>query len=274
MEVYTSYGDNSEASMPTLEVRRPEMARLIADKLVADPIFGSPSGLFLAAPRRTGKSTFLRKDLKPLLQERGMIVLYVDLWSNRRADPGDLIAGSVKAGITDHGSAIQRFAKKLRIESLGMFGASIDLGLESSTDGTISEAMRILTASTEKDVVMIIDEAQQSLESEAGLNAMFALKAARDEVNQGEDGRHLFLVMTGSHRDKLAALVNGHKAPFYGAAVNVFPALGREFSVAVAGQVNARLVESAHVSVDEVDEAFTVLGRKPESLLFFASSQC
>lgn len=131
-----------------------------------------------------------------------MIVLYVDLWSNRKADPGDLISNCVKAGITENGPAIQRFAKKIRVETLGMFGASIGLGLENSNDGTISEAMRILTASTGKDVVMLIDEAQQSLETEAGLNAMFALKAARDEVNQGDDGRHLFLIMTGSHRDK------------------------------------------------------------------------
>jgi len=47
--------------------RRKELARRMADiALGTDPLAGN-SGLFLAAPRRTGKSTFLKTDLIPEL---------------------------------------------------------------------------------------------------------------------------------------------------------------------------------------------------------------
>lgn len=72
-------------------IPRPEMASKIADMLSPDPLFGEISGLFLAAPRRTGKSTFLRRDLKPMLEERGQVVLYVDLWADRSVDPAELM---------------------------------------------------------------------------------------------------------------------------------------------------------------------------------------
>ena len=40
------------------------------------------NGLFLAAPRRTGKSTFLQGDLRPALEHAGIVVVYVDLWDD------------------------------------------------------------------------------------------------------------------------------------------------------------------------------------------------
>lgn len=57
--------------------RRPTLASSIADGLVGAGIQDFTSGLFLAAPRRTGKSTFLREDLIPECQLRGW---WVTLW--------------------------------------------------------------------------------------------------------------------------------------------------------------------------------------------------
>lgn len=65
-------------------VPRPEMATKIADILVPDPIFGSLSGLFLAAPRRTGKSTFLRRDLAPCF---GSGARLSSMWNSGRTAP-------------------------------------------------------------------------------------------------------------------------------------------------------------------------------------------
>ena len=43
---------------------RPDLANDLADTILADGALApARSGLFLAAPRRTGKSTFLREDL-------------------------------------------------------------------------------------------------------------------------------------------------------------------------------------------------------------------
>jgi hypothetical protein len=47
---------------------RPELAAKLAERIISDK---GASGIFLAALRRTGKSTFIREDLAPLLRQRG-----------------------------------------------------------------------------------------------------------------------------------------------------------------------------------------------------------
>ena len=55
---------------------RPKVAASIATMVLeASATSGYASGLFLAAPRRTGKSTFLREDLRPKLEAQGALVL-------------------------------------------------------------------------------------------------------------------------------------------------------------------------------------------------------
>ena len=62
-----------------LHYPRPALAKRLAQALQGQDIFGDAhNGLFLAAPRRTGKSTFLQSDLKPELERQGMVVVYVD----------------------------------------------------------------------------------------------------------------------------------------------------------------------------------------------------
>lgn len=255
--------------MTDLLVARPEIASKIAAMLSPDPLFGSLPGLFLAAPRRTGKSTFLRTDLTPLLKSAGKIVLYVDLWADRTRDPGTLIFDCIRAGLEEHSGAIRKFQKSLPVDRIGILGFSVSFKSAEEFTGTPSDALQLLTAATGRDIVLIVDEAQQSLESENGISAMFALKAARDAVNQkpGAGQPRLYLVMTGSHRDKLAALVYDQKSPFFGSQVRDFPPLGREYSTALAERVNAHLAKDNRISVEAMDEAFERLGRKPEMLI-------
>lgn len=90
-------------------------------------------------------------------------------------------------------------------------------------------------------MVLVIDEAQHALTTEAGINAMFALKAARDQLNQGREGEGsgLHLVFTGSNRDKLAHLVLGKSQPFFGSSITPFPLLGKAFTQAYTAHLNA-----------------------------------
>ena len=75
---------------------RPALAKRLAQGMRGQDVFGDAhNGLFLAAPRRTGKSTFLQSDLKPELERQGMVVVYVDLWSDQRRDPGALVAEAI-----------------------------------------------------------------------------------------------------------------------------------------------------------------------------------
>jgi hypothetical protein len=50
------------------------------------------------APRRTGKTVFLRKDLTPAAEAAGFTVAYVDLWQTR-LNPGIAIVRGLEDGL-------------------------------------------------------------------------------------------------------------------------------------------------------------------------------
>jgi hypothetical protein len=79
---------------------RPALATRLS-KLIMQVAVGSSasSGVFLAAPRRTGKSTFAREDLRPALEAAGAIVLYADLWKDLTKDPGLVIVEAVREAV-------------------------------------------------------------------------------------------------------------------------------------------------------------------------------
>lgn len=253
--------------MKSFLINRPEVAEAIAQWLTMDPLVGRSSGVFLAAPRRTGKSTFLRSDLVPLLKSKNYTVIYVDLWADRTSDASNLLKSALRRSLEENASKIEKLRKSSPIEKIGALGFSISFKSPETWDGTLAEGLQLLAASTEQDIVFIIDEAQQAAETEDGTAAMYALKAARDAMNQSPTGQRLYLVMTGSHRDKLAALVLESKSPFYGAKVDTLPPLGLEFSSALAERVNSNLSKDSKLSAKIVDEAFHELGRKPEMIL-------
>ncbi|MDP3440716.1 MAG: ATP-binding protein, partial [Azonexus sp.] len=68
--------------------QRPKLANRLAKQILVIGVgSAASSGVFLAAPRRTGKSTFVREDLRPALEAEGALVVYADLWANPTADP-------------------------------------------------------------------------------------------------------------------------------------------------------------------------------------------
>jgi predicted AAA+ superfamily ATPase len=84
---------------------RTGLAESILDKL-GDP--GYKSGLFLSAPRRTGKTTFIKADLLPLLREAGAIVIYADLWEQKQIDPARVIVAAIAEAILHESGAVTR----------------------------------------------------------------------------------------------------------------------------------------------------------------------
>jgi len=108
---------------------RPALAQGYCDSLEGTEIADSRSGLFLAAPRRTGKSTFLREDLLPAMQNRGWTTIYVDLWSDKSKDPAVLITNAIQAKIGTFAGAIKRLAKSAGIEKVNIYG-TLSLNLD------------------------------------------------------------------------------------------------------------------------------------------------
>ncbi len=249
-------------------LRRNQLANALAQDLAGESLVDYSSGMFLAAPRRTGKSTFLNNDFIPECIQRGWLPVYVDLWSDRDAAPAQLISGAIGTALARFEGALARTAKKAGIDKINLLRTlSWDFTRPQLPAGnTLAQALAVLHQVSGQLVVLIIDEAQHALNSEDGLNAMFALKAARDHLNRGDRPDGLRLVFTGSSRDKLANLVLKSKQPFFGASITPFPLLGREYVEFITALWNRRLADSNQFKVEDLAYAFELVGRRPEML--------
>lgn len=240
---------------------RPELAKSLADKIMNVAVgSAAASGVFLAAPRRTGKSTFVREDLRPALEAAGALVLYVDLWANPAANPGTVIVGAVRALLADRDGVVQRLAKRAGLSGLTVAGVQFDLervGL--GRDVSLADALAALSDDTGKIIVLIIDEAQHAITTPEGSEALFALKAARDELNSSVH-HGLRLVCTGSNRDKLAMLRNGKDQAFFGAPMVSFPPLGADYIAWFCARVDLPF----QLDPGEVMRLFEQAGHRPE----------
>ncbi|RUR31852.1 hypothetical protein ELY33_07270 [Vreelandella andesensis] len=249
------------------------LADSIVQGMAGAAIVDYSSGLFLTAPRRTGKSTFLREDLIPACTAQGWETVYVDLWTNRDVSPAILIEKAIATKLIEHQTQIQKLFTATGANKITLL-RSISWDLTTSAlpdEATLADALQLLYLATDRMVVLIVDEAQHALNSDAGMNSMFALKAARDALNQGETRPGLRLVFTGSSRDKLAQLVLNTKQPFFGAQITPFPLLGRDFVEAYTEDLNTKLAERNRFQVDAMYRAFELVGNRPELLASIVS---
>ena len=244
---------------------RTPLAASLADALQGkDPFSDAPNGLFLAAPRRTGKSTFLQADLMPELVRRHVVVVYVDLWADQKRDPGGLIAEAVGRALMNQLGVVAKTAKSAGLERIRVGGLEIDTSKIGKVDGTtLADALRALVEASKSPVALIIDEAQHALTSEAGETAMAALKSARDQLNRPGQVQ-LMLVMSGSDRDKLLRLVNTNAAPFYGSQIQRMPELGADFIAHIAQLIARQRPDLEEVNQTTLQEAFALFGQRPQ----------
>lgn len=242
---------------------RPALATRLS-KLIMQVAVGSSasSGVFLAAPRRTGKSTFAREDLRPALEAAGAIVLYADLWKDLTKDPGLVIVEAVREAVGRNDGFITRLAKSSGMDKVTVGGMNFSLdkiGLGKDID--LTTALVALSDESQKIIVLMIDEAQHAITTSEGVAALFALKAARDELNSSKH-HGLRIVCTGSNRDKLAMLRNSKDQAFFGASMVQFPTLDQDF----IDWLCANLDLPCALDPIEVFQLFKESGYRPELL--------
>lgn len=239
---------------------RPALADELATHILDDGLAPASSGLFLAARRRTGKSTFLRYDLCPELLRRGAIVIYIDLWKERDKDPALVITQAIRAELAKHDGVLLRLARGAGLDKLAVGGLSFaidQVGLGGEV--TLADALAALSDETRRMIVLLVDEAQYAITTPKGVNALYALKGARDELNLGPH-HGLRIVATGSHRDKLAMLVEWKDQAFFCAPMKEFPTLGPDY----IDWLCARFPVSLGLEVDRVSDLFRRTGCRPE----------
>ncbi len=239
---------------------RTVLAERLANDLVSED--GS-SGFFVTAPRRTGKSTFIREDLIPVLKtQHGAEVVYADLWEDRAANPGDVIVGAIKTRLLQFDGLVMRAAKATGLDKIKLGGLELSLDRLGFGHGeSLTKALQILAAASGKPVVMVIDEAQHTQASDEGRQALYALKAARDALN-ASDGPGFRLLATGSNTDKLAMLVDDKDQAFYQAPLTPLPLLGQPY----LAWVRERLTFEPKPSIEALERVFNMCSHRPEPL--------
>ncbi len=245
--------------------KRPQLAFNIADELTGKvPFSGAPNGLFLAAPRRTGKSEFLKLDLKPALEDRNVLVVYVDLWANKAISPLELLTSELATVVKSNLGVVGKTAQAAGLDSITVAGIKIDASKIGKTDGmTLHRVLDLIRKQTGKTIALIIDEAQHALTTQEGETTMSALKSARDQM-RSESGAGLLLVMSGSHRDKLMKLLNTAAAPFWGSQVRPLPTLGDAFAIEAANELRRIHPQLLGLDVTAVTQVFAMCGERPE----------
>lgn len=249
--------------------RRTSQATAYCDALFGKGIVDAKSGLFLAGPRRVGKTTFLIEDLIPEAKTRQWTTVYVDLWADKRCDPAILITESIKTSIAASKSKIRKLIKKIPVNKINVLKT---VELDFSKPGlpnniTLTDLLNHLVHLQKKPVLLVIDEAQHALTTDHGVNAMFAIKSARDQINTSFEAPNLMLVLTGSNRDKLAQLVIKKDQPFFGSQITTFPLLQKDFTNFLTDHINQALSSHNQFSKKSMWEAFQLTGHRPEVLL-------
>lgn len=166
-----------------------QLAKTLTQALVYPSLLDTlyESGLFIGGDSGSGKTTFLQAYLIPQLENEQAMVIY----------------RSLSAGL-DQGISVTSIIHDA-------------LGVE---QGTIAEHLTHWIHTSSHDVILILDDIQQSQRTQDGKLSLFSLKAARDAVNLNPEIAHrFFLIGVGSPLSQIRNLVLCRDAAFYGAAL-------------------------------------------------------
>ncbi|MFC6301202.1 ATP-binding protein [Pseudomonas sp. CCM 7893] len=256
--------------------QRPELAEEMANQLLNPGVLdeGLRSGLFLSGLRRTGKTTFLRNDLIPALEEAGALVIYVDLWSDTLANPATLVHNAIRKTLKElqtPGSPLLEMLKRVSSADIGAAGFKFGFKLDSigNTGGpTLAQALTEVVDQAKTHLVLIIDEVQHAISSDDGNQLLLALKAARDAINPRPNTPGYFLCIgTGSHRAQVSELTAKRNQAFSGATSAAYPVLKGDYVGYLLNRLAMTVKKEKLPSREVAIEAFNTLGNRPEEML-------
>jgi hypothetical protein len=256
--------------------QRSELGKSMANQLLSPSVLdeGLRSGLFLSSPRRTGKTTFLRNDLVPALEDRGALVIYVDLWSNTLAKPATLLHNAIQKTLKDlqtPGSSVLETFRRVSNVEIGAAGFKFGFKLDSigSPHGpTLAQALTEVVDQAKTDLVLIIDEVQHAISSDDGNQLLLALKAARDAINPRPHTPGYFLFIgTGSHRAQVSELTAKRNHAFSGATSAAYPLLKGDYVEFLLNRLAMTVKKEKLPSLEVAIDAFDTLGNRPEEML-------
>lgn len=255
---------------PLWHCARPQLAQSYLAQLGA----GIITSTSIFAPRRTGKTIFLLKDLAPAAEAAGYRVAYVDLWQTKVQPALAIIRGLEEAlepkGFRERASArLHEPVKKLRMKgSLGSFGGEAEVEFRDEKAAAAEAGLRmdelVSKLVKKRPLLLLVDEAQELARTQANEDVAKSLRTAltkhRDSVR---------VVYTGSSRSRLAHMFSDSEAPLYAPGLGVvdFPLLGRDLVEFAATKFREATGGTRTLQVDVGVHVLEHLRHRPEPFL-------
>lgn len=223
------------------------------------------------APRRAGKTQFLRRDLTPHAQSLGFTVAYADLWQTQSPALALLQALEEAAEPVGAWARVRGLFKpvnsvKASAQAAGVTG-ELQVELVRPNAAALTEiSLRIdeliAKISARRHLLILIDEAQVLARHPEGVQLARSLRTAL--TKHADKTRALF---TGSSRSELNIVFSNANAPLYSAghAVHDFPMLGEDFVAFICAKFNAS--STRHIDLEAAMASHVQFHYRPEALV-------
>jgi len=208
---------------------RPELLQAILRQLL------SGANVALFAPRRHGKTQFVRNELLPSVHESGWFAARVDLWRNRKEPAKGLVEGleaiayaQKKTGLLGTKLNLKSVRTKFHTPGVDIEGEWVPASdaapvPDANLENRLANALNRIAGHGEH-ALLALDEFQ-ALAEPGNENFIAAFRTVLQDL---ED--RLSVIFTGSSRDGLNRLFQRAKAPLFRSAESVaLPNLGDEF---------------------------------------------
>lgn len=228
---------------------------------------GAADTLTLFAPRRMGKTEFVRYDLIPEAAKRGYVPVYVSFWDNRD-DPAAALLQAIKTALSE-GSWWKRTTSRLsaaqvsvKANAAGEVETSLGVTAAQPTtpdSNTLADLRSQFTDLIKKNsrILLCLDEAQHLATSAAFENLVFFLRTILDENRD-----KVRVMYTGSSRDGLRKLFSKRKAALFQSSSQIdLPDLGAGFIDHMRSCF--KQASGRDFSFSEGQRAFNLLNRVP-----------
>lgn len=211
--------------------------RALAESYLKTVYQGAMNRIALLDIRRTGKTTFLLKDLFPIALDNGFVPVYINLWAEPE-NPAMAITQALNNTLSalNHslkGKLSEIASTEIRKLEVGnnVFGkATVEFSDKNAHKPSeselykITQLLEVLFDKCADKGLIIIDEIQHLASSEKFLPVQHALRTALDTYSD------ICVVFAGSSRSGVNAMFSDKDKPFYDSAFMIdFPRLGQEF---------------------------------------------
>ena len=219
---------------------------------------GLASSLTFFAPRRMGKTEFLRKDIMPLAEHNGWRVFYfsfLDAGAHSEQQFIDALTSfAQKDGFISKASNLLKSIGKVSGEVAGVKG-EFELGTQQTNNSILTAIERL--AQQQSPVLLLLDEIQ-ALAGNAHKSTIASLRTALDT-----DKDRIKVIFTGSSREGLRKMFSASNAPFFHYGQNLhFPELSRGFTDHLAE--NYQRTTGRSLDQEELWAAFVDMHRSPQ----------